>query len=357
MMVVDFDRKQEPALDVTSANTTTTLMVDKSPLLRRSQAKLLRDLGFQDLLVAATGTEAWSMIKNFDVNLIVSTWDLMPDMSGLVLLRIVRADSAHASIPFVLVVDEITKSQVVEAGAAGVSDIIVRPFDIELLSKKIDNTLRPEEDTKIIETKQLMGQGLTLMDQGKYEEALTSFKKILTVSETAEVYYNLGFIKTAQGRYEEAIIAFRKATQINQAFAQAYQKMGEAYAKLGRTEEAQKCFEMAAEIFMEKNQDLEAEQVFMQVLEVSPNTPNVYNSLGIVYRRQGKCAEAVVMYSKALRVNPRDEHIHYNLARAHMAVDEYKEAAEVLRQAVVINPDFVEARNLLRSIEMGEGLS
>jgi tetratricopeptide (TPR) repeat protein len=308
-------------------------------------------------MVAATGTEAWSMIKHFNINLIISSWDLMPDMSGLVLLKVVRADSAHASIPFLLVVDEITKAQVMEAGSAGVSDIIVRPFNVDLLSKKIENSMIPEDDTKIIETKHLMGQALKMMDQGKFEEALTSFTKVITISETAEAYYNLGFIKTAQGRYEEAIIAFRKATQINQTFAQAYQKMGEAYTKLGRTEEAQKCFEMAAEIYMEKNQDLEAEQVFMKVLEVSPNTPNVYNSLGIVYRRQRKYAEAVTMYRKALRVNPRDEHIHYNLARAYMSVDKYKDAAEVLRNAVKINPDFVEARNLLRSIEMGEGLS
>ena len=349
--------EREPALDIASTNSTTTLLVEKSPSLRKAQGKILRDMGLQDIMVAATGTEAWSMIKNFNVNLIISSWELMPDMSGLVLLKVVRADSAHNSIPFLLVVDEITRSQVVEAGAAGVSDIVVRPFNIELLSKKIETTLLPDDDTKIIETKQLMGQALKMMEVGKFEEALTSFKQIISVSETAEAYYNLGFIKTAQGRYEEAIIAFRKATQINQTFAQAYQKMGEAYTKLGRTEEAQKCFEMAAEIFMERNQDIEAEQVFMKVLEVSPNTPNVYNSLGIVYRRQRKYAEAVTMYRKALRVNPLDEHIHYNLARAYMSVDDYRQAADVLRSAVKINPDFVEARNLLRSIEMGEGLS
>ena len=62
------------------------------------------------------------------------------------------------------------------------------------------------------------------------------------------------------------------------------------------------------------------------------------------------------MYNKALQVNPFDENIHYNLARSYMGVRKLNEAAAVLKKALKINPDFTEGRNLLRSIELGDGL-
>ena len=133
--------------------------------------------------------------------------------------------------------------------------------------------------------------------------------------------------------------------------------MAEVYKKLGRVREAQVTYERAAEIFMDKNMDDNAETIYMKALEINPNTINVYNSLGILYRRQGKLQESVRMYRKALRVSPFDEHIHYNLARVYMAAKEFQNAANTLQAAVKINPDFVEASNLLKSIEMDNGLN
>lgn len=334
---------------------TTILLVESDAKLRRSEAALLSEMGYKEILQAGNGTEAWSVIKNSDVGFIVCAWELR-EMNGLVLLKVVRADIAHSMIPFLLVVEEVTKAQVVEAGQAGVTDIILRPFTKELFLKKVNQTISIEEDPQTVEANRLYDNGLELMKQGDYEEALKSFKRILNVYETAEVYYNMGYIKTAQGRYEEAIVAFRRATQINNAFAQAFQKMGEAYSKIGHSKEAQKCYEQAAEIFMDKNMDDNAEAVYMQALKVNPGTINVYNSLGILYRRQGKLGESIKMYRKALKVSPFDENIHYNLARVYMADKKLDNAAETLRAAINLNPDFKEAENLLKSIEMGNGL-
>ena len=295
------------------------------------------------------------MIKNFDVNLILSSWDLEQEMSGLVLLKIVRMDPAHSGIPFLLTVEEVTKTQVMEAGAAGVSDLLVRPFQKDVFVKRVNGAIWGDEDPVISEGKQYYQEGMDLMKQGNFDEALACFKRIVSIQETAEAFYNMGYIKTAQGKYEEALIAFRKATQLNNAFAKAYQQMGEIYNKLGRFDEARHSLSRAAEIFMDKNMDSDAEKTFMKVLEINPNTPNVFNSLGIVYRRQGRHDDAIRMYKKAIRVNPYDEHIHYNLARVFISAKRFSEAADILRKATAINPDFKEAKNLLKSVEMGGG--
>lgn len=331
------------------------VLADREPNSRKVEYEYLKEIGFGEIYQTDSGTEAWSMIKNFDADFVISTWHLR-EMNGLVLLKVIRADAAHASIPFLMLVEEVTKGQVVAAGEAGVNNMLLKPFTKAVFGAKISETIKPEDAPEIVESRRMYDTGLELMKQGSYEEALTSFKKILSIHESAEVYFNLGYIKTAQGQYEEAILAFRRATQINNAFAQAYQKMGEAYARLGRADEAQVCFEKAAEIFMEKNMEENAEAVFMQALEINPNTLNVYNSLGILYRRQGRFNDSIRMYQKALRVNPKDEHIMYNLARAFMAVKDLQNAASTLRIAVVINPDFREAQNMLTSLEVGQGL-
>lgn len=331
--------------------TTTTLLVNLDSSERRTHSAFLKDMGYPEILHAGTGSEAWSIIKNFTINLIISSWFLLQDMSGLGLLKVIRTDPAYSEIPFMLMVEEVTKDMVIEAARAGVTEMLVIPFSRETFFRKVNIALKGDDDPQLIETKRMIDQGSKLMAQGKYEEALSTFQRVVKITESAEIYYNLGYIRTAQGRYEEALIAFRKATQLNEAFAKAYQKMGDIYAKLGRPEEARRFFAKAADIYMDRKQDAKAEGAFMKVLEVNPNTPNVFNSLGIVYRRQGKFSEAVKMYKKALRVNPDDEHIHYNLARSFIGAKLYPEAANILRNAVNLNPEFIEAKNLLRSVE------
>ena len=90
---------------------------------------------------------------------------------------------------------------------------------------------------------------------------------------------------------------------------------------------------------------------------MKPDTTNVFNSLGIIYRRQGRLVEAVAQYEKALRVHPTDEHIHYNLARALLDLRNFKRAEGILYKALQINPSFSPARELLRAVEMGLTLS
>jgi tetratricopeptide (TPR) repeat protein len=136
----------------------------------------------------------------------------------------------------------------------------------------------------------------------------------------------------------------------------SYKRMGEIHLKLGQSDQAQECLERAGEIFIDKYMDEEAEKVLLEALKLNPSTMNVFNSLGIIYRRQGKYQEAIRSYRKALRVNPEDEHIHYNLARVYMGVNNVTEARKSLIRAKELNPDFQAAQDLLRSIDMGRGL-
>ncbi|MBU2549018.1 MAG: response regulator, partial [Proteobacteria bacterium] len=64
----------------------TFLLVENDNRIRKALAALLREMGHTEILQARTGTEAWSLFKQFQPDLIVSSWDL-PEMNGLVLLK------------------------------------------------------------------------------------------------------------------------------------------------------------------------------------------------------------------------------------------------------------------------------
>ncbi|MFH1136631.1 MAG: tetratricopeptide repeat protein [Pseudomonadota bacterium] len=329
------------------------LVVDPRATERKIQEIFLRDMGCGEVLHSSEAEDAWVLIKRFKLDIVISSWRLGTDMNGLALLKIVRADDALGLLPFLLCLVEATRGQVLAAGQAGVSDIVLKPYSRVIFERKVQKALSPDEDPRVRESAQLFELGERLMRKKDYDGAVSCFKQVLEVFEKAEVYYNIGYIKTAQGRYEEAIMAFRRAAQIDGAFAQAYRKMGEVYAKLGRRDEAAECLSKAAEIFLEKRMEGDAEQSLRDVLKLTPNTPNVFNSLGIVYRRQGKPREAIRMFMKALKVSPADEHIHYNLARVLVSENRFEDAARILKSALTLNRDFDEAANLLRSIELG----
>jgi two-component system chemotaxis response regulator CheY len=71
------------------------------------------------------------------IGLIVSDWN-MPNMTGLDLLKAVRADEKLKSTPFLMVTAEGQKENVVQAVQAGVSNYIVKPFTPETFSAKLE---------------------------------------------------------------------------------------------------------------------------------------------------------------------------------------------------------------------------
>lgn len=328
------------------------LVAEPDSAVRQAEARFLREIGFNRIIQASDGAEAWSILKRSGAGLVVAAWN-MPDMSGLALLKIARTEPSFYSLPFFLVADELTKSQVIEAGEAGVSDILIRPFSPEQFKKRIQSLAQLHPDAQTEAATRSYQEGLDLMEEGRWEPALNAFRQVLSIYENAEIHYNLGYIKTAQGLYEEAIGHFRRATQINNAFAEAYRKMGECYKQLNRPDEAKEAFEQAAAIYFDKHMDRDAELVMTEVLKINPDTPNIYNSLGIVYRRTEQHEKAVAMYLKALKVNPSDEHIHFNLARAYLETGESAKAEECLIKCLEFNPDQMDARSLLQKISSG----
>lgn len=113
------------------------LIVDDFSTMRRIIKNLLRDLGFPNTQEADDGTTALPMLKKGSFDFLVTDWN-MPGMSGMELLKHVRADPNLADLPVLMVTAEAKREQIVAAAEAGVNGYIVKPFTAVTLKEKIE---------------------------------------------------------------------------------------------------------------------------------------------------------------------------------------------------------------------------
>lgn len=115
------------------------LIVDDSNTMRRIIKNKLIEMGFSsdELFEAEDGIEALKVLSNEKIKLILLDWN-MPKLNGYELLIQIKDDDLLQSIPVIMVTSEGGKNEVLTAIKAGVADYIVKPFEVEVLQKKID---------------------------------------------------------------------------------------------------------------------------------------------------------------------------------------------------------------------------
>ena len=117
------------------------LIVDDFATMRRILKNILKQIGFKNILEADDGTTALEVLDRQTIDLIISDWN-MPKMTGLELLKSVRASEKYKKTPFLMVTAEAQKQNVIEAVQAGVSNYVVKPFTAEAISEKLTKILK-----------------------------------------------------------------------------------------------------------------------------------------------------------------------------------------------------------------------
>lgn len=113
------------------------LIVDDFSTMRRIIKNLLRDLGFTNTSEADDGNSALPMLQSGSFDFLVTDWN-MPGMTGIDLLKAVRADDRLKSLPVLMVTAEAKRDQIIEAAQAGVNGYVVKPFTAAVLKEKIE---------------------------------------------------------------------------------------------------------------------------------------------------------------------------------------------------------------------------
>lgn len=127
------------------------LLAEDAMAMRKIEIKLLKALGFTEIVEAVDGGEAIQYLEeNADINLVISDWN-MPNTSGLELLVWIRASENYRDVPFIMATAQSDKKQAYTASEAGVSCFISKPFSPDELQNKIEIALGEKEEEKAAE--------------------------------------------------------------------------------------------------------------------------------------------------------------------------------------------------------------
>ena len=113
------------------------LVVDDFSTMRRIVRNLLKELGFANVSEAEDGVDALNKLRTEgNYEFVVSDWN-MPNMTGIELLRAIRADAALKHLPVLMVTAEAKRENIIEAAQAGASGYVVKPFTAATLDEKL----------------------------------------------------------------------------------------------------------------------------------------------------------------------------------------------------------------------------
>ena len=113
------------------------LIVDDSRAIRMILRKTLTELGYA-ACEAGNGQEALDLLgrESSQLSLMLVDWN-MPVMSGLDLVKAIRADPRYSRVPLVMVTTETEINHISQALEAGANEYVMKPFTKEVLEDKL----------------------------------------------------------------------------------------------------------------------------------------------------------------------------------------------------------------------------
>lgn len=113
------------------------LVVEDDHNLRRIIVNILKKLNFNNIREAENGQNAWAIVLNTDLNLVITDLN-MPIMDGLQLSRMIRGNKKYRHLPILVITAADTKETIMRAGKIGVDGYIIKPFNIKQIIQSIE---------------------------------------------------------------------------------------------------------------------------------------------------------------------------------------------------------------------------
>ena len=102
------------------------LVVDDEDLIRQIISIILKSEGYK-VVEAVSGHDALNKMSDKQFGLVITDL-LMPRMNGIEFIKQLRSESAHRTVPIIMLTSGFSDSKKKEAEIAGVNDWIAKPF-------------------------------------------------------------------------------------------------------------------------------------------------------------------------------------------------------------------------------------
>jgi len=211
-------------------------------------------------------------------------------------------------------------------------------------------------DAVPLASRELNNKGLSLLNLGLKEEAVSCFLEALRINpDDNEIHINLGDAYKAQGKLDEAITEYWEALRIAPGDLMALRKLGDVCKTQGRLGEIAREYEEVLKLnpnrqlahiylgdaYKDQGKLDEAVREYLEALRIEPDDPfnDAHEKLADVYKTQGEFDKAIREYREALRINPDRSHLHVDIGKVYQAQGKLDEAIREYREELRIHPD------------------
>jgi type IV pilus biogenesis/stability protein PilW len=164
--------------------------------------------------------------------------------------------------------------------------------------------------------------GLSYYNENDIQKAYIEFQKALELDpKNKDVLNAIGIINLLKFEDpQKAIGYFKKALLVDKNFSGAYNNLGGAYERIGRTDDAINSYKNALSNPMYKNPE------------------RAYNNLGMLYYRLGRYDDAIDAFKGSLRRVDNFYPSYYGLALSYNAKGFYGDASTAMARAIELDP-------------------
>ncbi|MEW5772637.1 MAG: response regulator [Thermodesulfobacteriota bacterium] len=288
-----------------------TILVVDDKAGQDAAAAILRAKGFTTLLVADNAPEAWKLLHQNQVKLVLCEL-VMPQITGIHLLRKIRADKALSGLPVILMSAVKDPRLISAAVSSGATDYLVKPFDPDTLERKVEAAFTPR----------------AALPAGQ--------KKLLDAGEKLIEQY----------RYDDAVKIYSKALKEDPMLAAAYHGLARVF-KLKNDKVKHRAFlERAVQVYAQTDKFREAEDLLKDMRKHYPDAGNPFKAAGEAHLAAGKPDAAARALLKALELSPEDLDLDVKLARAYQAAGQDEQCLGTVMRALKKSDASPEAREI-----------
>jgi tetratricopeptide (TPR) repeat protein len=216
---------------------------------------------------------------------------------------------------------------------------------------------KPASTTVPNEVQELLTAGQTAHEQGRFEEAIRNFNRVIALStnqpaNAAIANLMIGNAYMAQGKFGNAEVAFERATTLNPASGESYNNLGEALGELKQYPRALEAFNKAISLDQKLlkakyNQAVSydrmgnfkySEFVFRNLIKSNPNYSLSYDGLAVTLSKAGRAKEAIAFHEKAIALDPQEPSYYFNYAISYLMMGNTAKAMEQQEKLKALDP-------------------
>jgi tetratricopeptide (TPR) repeat protein len=216
----------------------------------------------------------------------------------------------------------------------------------------------------------LSSLGITLRQQGRFEEALKAFDKAIQLKpDDAELWINLGNVLADLARLANALSAFQHVLKLDPRHWDAAYRCGFLLDKMDRPADALSYFDLSDKLRPNQAVVLGMRAIALQKLKrfdealadnrralaLNPGNADTCNNIGAILQSLCRDAEALPWFDKALALRPHFLMALTNKGSALQQLHRFDEAAAIYRHMKTIEPDGAQADWDMSLLDMRAG--